>query len=419
MSNDLRDMIERSVVGQNPLNDEVLTVVERSIANRESVKSVMPCNGDEGLVATDGRVFVAKRKGIEFECRYDAITKLKVETSWFTRGVVIETESDNQYCSTGDEAAVVAMRNVIRSAMPGANEGVLGGEMPSDVLFGVIGDATQSDEAIVGIMVTTDGNALVAMEQRLLIATAEGLECDCVYEDITAFEVRAGWLKRGISFSCSKGDFKCATEDGDAVVDMGNIIRDRTPHIDSPVIGEDGGGLVGKAKGMFNTATGGDIRRYEEFVDTATAVLVGLHRDQATMVSRLDAVENSVESVRRSQDEIDTRLTEVDAAIVGLREHNDAVSTLISDVEAGFLELRASQSEVVGKLGETEQAVSRLTERVREFPTSGDAARPTESVVSGPTRESESGAVSMNRTALVVSVVAIIVSVLSLVLRFV
>ena len=51
MNNDLRDMIESSVAGQNPLNGEVLTVVKRSIAKRESVKGVMPCNGDEGLVA--------------------------------------------------------------------------------------------------------------------------------------------------------------------------------------------------------------------------------------------------------------------------------------------------------------------------------------------------------------------------------
>ena len=417
MNNDLRDMIESSVVGQNPLNGEVLTVVKRSIAKRESVKGVMPCNGDEGLVATDSRVFVAKKKGIKFECRYDAITKLKVETSWFTRGVRIETESDNQYCSTGDEAAVVAMYNVIRSAMPGVNEGVLGGEMPSDMVLGVIGDATQSDEAIVGIMVTTDGNALVATEQRLLIATQQGLECDCVYEDITAFEVRTGWLKRGISFISSRGDFECATEDGDAVVVMGNIIRGRTPHIDSPVIAEDGGGLVGKVKGMFDTATGGDIRRYEEFVDTATDVLVGLHRDQATAMGKLVALENSVEAVRRSQDEINTRLTRVDAAIVELCEHNDAVSTLISGVEAGFSELRASQSEVVGKLGTTEQTVSRLTERVPELLTGGDAARPPEAVVSGPAAEGGGG--SMNRTALVASVVAVLVSVLSLVLRFV
>ena len=80
MNNDLRDMIESSVVGQNPLNGEALTVVKRNIAKRESVKGVMPCNGDEGLVATDSRVFVAKKKGIKFECRNDAITKLKVET---------------------------------------------------------------------------------------------------------------------------------------------------------------------------------------------------------------------------------------------------------------------------------------------------------------------------------------------------
>ena len=110
-------------------------------------------------------------------------------------------------------------------------------------------------------------------------------------------------------------------------------------------------------------------------------------------------------------------MTRVDAAIVELREHNDAVSTLISGVEAGFSELRASQSEVVGKLGTTEQTVSRLTERVPELLTGGDAARPPEAVVSGPAAEGGGG--SMNRTALVASVVAVLVSVLSLVLRFV
>ena len=342
-------------------------------------------------------MFVVTKKDIEFECRYDEIKKLDVSTNWFTRGVTIETGSGIQNCSTGDEAAAAAMGNIIKSAMPGSKEGVLGGETPSDVVFGVIKGAVRSNEPIVGVMVTIYGNALVATEQRLLIVTEEGLECDCAYADITAFEVRTGWWTRGISFSSSSDDFECETEDRDAVVAMGNIIRDRTPHIDSPDVGDDEGGLKSRVKGVFDTATGGDIRKYEEFVDASTTVLVGLHRDQAAVVDRLTKLENATEAIRRSQGETDTRLSTVDTAVAELRSASDEVGTRLSGVETGISELRASQAEVVEEL-----------DRIERTPP-----------VSESRDERNSQAVSINRTALVVSVVAIVVSILSLVLRFV
>ena len=153
-------------------------------------------------------------------------------------------------------------------------------------------------------------------------------------------------------------------DDRDAATAMGTIIGDRAPGLDPDDTGEDGGGLMGRARGVFDTATGQDIRKFEEFVESATTVLVGLHRDQAATSGRLSELGDSVESIRQAQEEIDESLGRLDTAVAELREEiADSRSTVSSD--------------------------------------------------------GESGPSSMNRTILVISVVALILSVASLVLRFV
>ena len=245
-----------------------------------------------------------------------------------------------------------------------ATEEILGDEIPSDAVMGTVRGAVQSNEPILGIVVTSEGDALVATEQRLLIATEDELVLDTGYEDITDLEVRTGWRSRGITLKTSEAEFECGIDDRDAATAMGNIIGDRAPGLDQDDTGEDGGGLMGRARGVFDTATGQDIRKFEEFVESATTVLVGLHRDQAATSGRLSELGDSVESIRQAQEEIDESLGRLDTAVAELREEiADSRSTVSSD--------------------------------------------------------GESGPSSMNRTILVISVVALILSVVSLVLRFV
>ena len=146
-----------------------------------------------------------------------------------------------------------------------ATEEILGDETPSDAVMGTVRGAVQSNEPILGIVVTSEGDALVATEQRLLIATEAELVLDTGYEGITDLEVRTGWWSRGITLRTSEAEFECDIDDRDAATAMGTIIGDRAPGLDPDDTGEDGGGLMGRAKGVFDTATGQDIRKFEEF----------------------------------------------------------------------------------------------------------------------------------------------------------
>ena len=77
-----------------------------------------------------------------------------------------------------------------------ATEEILGDETPSDAVMGTVRGAVQGNEPILGIVVTSEGDALVATEQRLLVATEDELVLDTGYEDITDLEVRTGWRSR-------------------------------------------------------------------------------------------------------------------------------------------------------------------------------------------------------------------------------
>ena len=115
---------------------------------------------------------------------------------------------------------------------------------------------------------------------------------------------------------------------------MADIIRERAPHIDVPESDGESGGLMGRVKGVFDTATGQDIRKFEEFVEAATTVLVGLHRDQTATAEKQLQLEDGIESVRESQETIAAKLDRLDEAIGELRERIDA-STSLEAHEAG------------------------------------------------------------------------------------
>ena len=61
--------------------------------------------------------------------------------------------------------------------MPPTEE-ILGDETPSDAVMGTVRGAVQSNEPILGIVVTSEGDALVATGQRLLVATEDELVLD-------------------------------------------------------------------------------------------------------------------------------------------------------------------------------------------------------------------------------------------------
>ena len=213
-------------------------------------------------------------------------------------------------------------------------ERVLGDQSLSEELLRVIEGAVAEGEPIRGILATLAGNAAVATDQRLLFPTEETVELELGYEDITGIEIRTGWWSRGITFLTSEGGVQCDVSDRDAVVAMADIIGERAPHIDLPESDEESGGFMGRVKGVFDTATGQDIRKFEEFVEAATTVLVGLHRDQTAMAEKQLQLEDGIESVRESQETIDAKLDRLGEAIGELRERIDA-STSLKAHEAG------------------------------------------------------------------------------------
>ena len=98
---------------------------------------------------------------------------------------------------------------------------------------------------------------------------------------------------------------------------MGDIIREHAVGVDKSGSDRKGGGLVDRARGVLDTATGQDIRKFEEFVEAATTVLVGVHRDQESLRGEVTGLE---ESVRQRQDDIDERIGSVDEKLTELRE---------------------------------------------------------------------------------------------------
>ena len=200
-------------------------------------------------------------------------------------------------------------------------ERILGEESPSDSVMGIVRTSVQEDEHILAVAATSAGGALVATDQRILAVEEEGVVLDSGYEDITDLEVRTRWWSRGISLKTREGEAEYGIRDRDAVMRMGNIIGDRASEVGAPESDRGVGGLMGRAKGVLDTATGQDIRKFEEFVETATTVLVGVHRDQQELRAEVTGLE---ESIRERQDGIDERLGSLDATITELREEFDA-----------------------------------------------------------------------------------------------
>ena len=185
----------------------------------------------------------------------------------------------------------------------------------------IVRSSVQDNEQVLAVTATSSGGALVATDQRILALEEEGVVLDSAYEDITDLEVRTRWWSRGISLKTRDADGEFGVRDRDAVVRMGNIIGDRASEMGAPESDRGGGGLMDRAKGVLDTATGQDIRKFEEFVEAATTVLVGVHRDQEALRGEVTELE---ESIRERQDEIDGRLGGVDASITELRAEFDA-----------------------------------------------------------------------------------------------
>ena len=199
-------------------------------------------------------------------------------------------------------------------------ERILGEESPPDAVMEIVRSSLQDDEHILAVAATSMGGALVATELRAL-AVEEEVVFDSAYEDITDLEVRTGRWSRGITLKTDNVVAEIDINDRDAAVTMGDIIGEHAPGVDMPESDRKGGGLMDRARGVLDTATGQDIRRFEEFVEAASTVLVGVHRDQETLRSEVTELE---ESVRQRQDEIDGRIVSVDEKVTELREEFDA-----------------------------------------------------------------------------------------------
>ena len=262
------------------------------------------------------------------------------------------------------------------------DEKVLGDKAISGELLRVIEGALARDESVLGVLPTLSGNAVAASDKRLLFASEEQIDLEVEYDAITAMEVKTGWWSRGITFATEEGEIEFDVQDRDAVTAFGDIIWQRAPQIAVP---EDGAGFMGRVKGVVDTATGQDIRKFEEFVETSTTVLVGLHQDQTALAEKQSQLEDGINDVRQAQEATDAKQ---------------------SQLEDGIGDVRQAQEAIDAKLANLDESVGKLREQVDAF-------------ISMETQEPATGGSSLNRVVLAVSLVAIVLSVVSIALRFV
>ena len=262
------------------------------------------------------------------------------------------------------------------------DEKILGGKAISGELLRVVEAALARNESVLGILPTLSGNAVAATSARLVFATKEQIDLELDYEAITAMEVRTGWWSRGITFATEEGEIECDVEDKEVVTAFGDIVRQRAPHIEVP---EDGGGLMGRVKGVVDTATGQDIRKFEEFVEESTTVLVGLHRDQTVQAEKQSELDSGIEDVRQAQEALDAKQAQL---------------------EDGMRDVRQAQEAIDAKLANLDESIGELRERFDEF---------TSKWVQEPATEGP----SLNRVVLAVSLAAIVLSFVSVVLGLV
>lgn len=200
-------------------------------------------------------------------------------------------------------------------------ERIIGEEPPPDVVMEIVRSSLQADEHILAVTATSMGGAMVATDRRVLAVEEEEKVFDSAYEDITDLKVRTRWWSRGITLKTRDGEAEIDIYDRDTAVTMGDIIGEHASGVDMPESDRRGGGLMSRARGVIDTATGQDIRKFEEFVGDATTVLVGVHRDQETLRSEVTEMEKSIQ---QRQDDIDARLGNVDGKVTELREDLDA-----------------------------------------------------------------------------------------------
>ena len=173
-----------------------------------------------------------------------------------------------------------------------------------------------------------------------MFVSEEQVDLEIDYEELTGVEIRTGWWSRGITFATEEGEIECFIEDRDAVTEFGDIILQRAPHLDTPEDSGEGGGLMGRVKSVFDTATGQDIRKFEEFVEASTTVLVGLHRDQTAQAEKQTQLESGIEDVRQAQDAIDSKQAQLEDGIRDVRRVQEAMDAKLADLDESVGELR-------------------------------------------------------------------------------
>ena len=87
-----------------------------------------------------------------------------------------------------------------------------------------------------------------------------------------------------------------------------------------------GPGIIEKAKGIVDSAkegvrrsaevlSGADIRRFEEFTDVVTTVVMGVHRDQTELRGRTADTERLIDELRREQEAVSRRLSNLERSM--------------------------------------------------------------------------------------------------------
>lgn len=280
------------------------------------------------------------------------------------------------------------MNNELRQAIIGAR---LGGKQLRRWEINAVARALAQGEAVLAVLPCDNDKMLCATDSRAFAASRDGVGFETPYSSIAEIDVSTGWFSRGISITTDGGSVFSGGGDSEALEAMAGIIREMTPHLDGADPEESkGGGLTGLAKGVFNTATGGDIRKYEEFVDAATTVLVGLHQDQYALTAKLG---------------------EFDEAIAELRESDRISRERIANLAAAVAELQTAQSDTMANLAALQDTLNALADEVR-------AAQSIIQSVQAAERARSSASATMVKAALAASGVAAALAVVSIALGF-
>ncbi len=94
------------------------------------------------------------------------------------------------------------------------------------------------------------------------------------------------------------------------------------------------------AKRSAEVMTGSDIRRFEEFADATTTVVVGVHRDQADLRERLTLTEQSVADLQQGQADLRESLTRTEQSAADLQQGQADLRERFTRTEQSVADLR-------------------------------------------------------------------------------